>query len=77
MRPYELDDAVDVIGHDDKFVQSDLVVDLSCFVPFLTHDVSRHIQHHHPIGDFPEQRHPAVRANGNEIQTGLGIIITL
>ncbi|MCC7135419.1 MAG: hypothetical protein IT528_03325, partial [Nitrosomonas sp.] len=35
IRPYELDDTVDVIGHDDKFVQYDMGTDTFCFAPFF------------------------------------------
>lgn len=71
MRPYELDDAVDVIGHDDKFMQYDMGADMFRFAPFFIRDDSQFIQLHFTINNFPKQRHPVMGANGNEIQTRL------
>lgn len=71
MRPYKFDDTVDVIGHDDKFVQYDIGTDMFCFAPFFIRDDPRFIELHLTINNFPKQWHPIMRTNGNKIQTGL------
>lgn len=71
IRPYELDDTVDVIGHDDKFVQYDMGTDTFCFAPFFICDNPRFIELHLTINNVSKQWHPIMRADGNKIQSGL------
>lgn len=53
MRPYEFDDTVDVIGHDDEFVQYDIGTDMFCFAPFFIRDDPRFIELNLIINNSP------------------------
>lgn len=70
-------DAVKMVRHNDKFVQNDIVSDLVSLFPFLQHNPPDIIQHHFPIGNFPEQTFPLPGADRDKIRAGPGIIVIL
>ena len=78
IRPYgfvDHDDAVKMVRHDHKFTQINFTPDQSGFQPFFLCNYPKFIQCHDPIHNFSEEMLPLVRANGDEICAGLGIII--
>ena len=66
-----------MIGHHHEFIQCNLRKMLGYRTPAFFYDLTRCIQHHNPINNFPKQRHPVMGANGNKIGPSLWIIIPL
>lgn len=83
LRPYrrcrdgkiDVDDGMDVVWHDDKFVQGDVGEVGGDFVPDVLDDLAPGVQVHLAVNDFTEQWVALVGDDGDEIGTGFGIII--
>ena len=73
--PYENDDAVHMVGHDDKRVYIDARVTLRQFAPYCLDHLAGAVQDHFPTGYLAEHSLPVLRADGHEIRSGLSIII--
>jgi len=75
-RPYGDDQyAVDMIGHDDEFIQFDVRKMPGNFVPTFHHDLAVFVQSHFAIYHVPQQTFPIARADGDEIRADLGVIV--
>jgi hypothetical protein len=70
-------DTVNVVRHDGKCAQFHVIESRWHVIPNGLNHPSRVIHFHFSICDFPEQTFTAVGANGDEIGSGLGIIISL
>ena len=66
-----------MVGHDDHFVTNDVWKFFVRFViPFFHHSTGV-VQYHFVVFDVTEQTFAVLGANGDEIQTFRGIIVTL
>ena len=72
----DLNNAMHMIGHDDKCSQRDIIPYRGGLRPFLMCDCAKVIQDHFSIADLPEQRQPILHAQGQEIQAFLPIIVS-
>ena len=66
-----------MIGHDDKCINVNTWIMCRDFIPDGLNHSPRIIQAHFPIRDIAKQAFPILGANGHEIRTCLGIIISL
>jgi hypothetical protein len=69
------DDPVDVIRHDAEYIQFDGGKPNRHCIPFLQDDPSRVVQVHLTIDYASEEARPILYADGNEIRSGLRIIV--
>ena len=76
-RPYKNHDFMDVIGHNDEFIDFNTRIIFENFIPYGLNHAPGIIQHHFPIHDFAEKACPVLGANGDEICPGFGIIVPL
>jgi hypothetical protein len=72
-----LDDGMEMVGHDDKCAQFDIGLQFGCFQPFGMGDSAPIVQNHDAIFDMSETAYPVVATQGDEIQSGLPIIVSL
>ena len=75
--PYNDNDAVNMIRHNNEFIYIYSRVMEWDFIPHGLIHVARIVQYHFPVHNVPEQTFPVLRTNGDEIGPGPGIIITL
>ena len=76
VRPYDDNDAVHVIRHENVSIQFDLGKFFLCLVPPTGHHPSRLIQNHLVFDDVAEKTLPVLRANRHEITSGLRVIVS-
>ncbi len=69
-------DAVDVIGHDDKCIQFCVQEMNRDFIPARLHDTAELVLAHFPRHHLAEQVFVVEGADGDEICTGLGVVIS-
>jgi len=68
---------VDVVGHNDEFVVKQVHVwtDLGGSEPFFPYDLTEFVQPHFPVHDLAERVGAPVGADGDEVGTGLGVVV--
>jgi hypothetical protein len=66
---------MDMIGHDHKGVRFDARIMARQLVPCRLHHPPGVIQQHFAAYDIPEETRMILRADGDEIRPGLGVII--
>jgi len=69
--------SMNMIGHDDKYIQVYIRKMTGNIVPALINDPACIIQLHLPIHDFPEKAFPVPGNNRQKIRAFPGIIISL
>jgi hypothetical protein len=69
-------DAVQMIGHDDEFVQFDFPTYFRRFQPFIVHDTAARVQFYSVIDDGSNYVFMMMRAKGQKIGAGAGIIVS-
>jgi len=74
--PYEDDDAVNVIGHNDECVGLNAGVKCWQFVPHVLNHLTCIVQSHLTIHHLAKQTRPILRADGDEIRTRLAVVVT-
>jgi len=70
-------DAVQVIGHDNPGVQTNIRVLIGQPIPRVGDDLPEFIQTHFAVDDFTEQRSAILSARGDEIGASLTIVVSL
>jgi hypothetical protein len=75
-RPYDFQNGVKMIGHDDVFVQSNIRETFGQFQPFVFHHTTGIIMDHCAMDNITKQTLTMADTNGNEIQTFLRVIIS-
>ena len=75
--PYDCNDAVNVIGHGDEYIDIGTRIMGRDFIPNRLNHPPCIIQLYVTIHNCPEQALPLLRAKGDEIHPGLGIIVSL
>jgi hypothetical protein len=71
------DDAMEMVGHDDKCAQFDVGSQFQCFQPFGMGNSAPFVQNHDTVFDISETAYPVVATKGDEIQASLPVIISL
>ena len=66
-RPYDVNDCVEMVGHDDRFIQFDLRVSRREGIPHVPHKFAAWIQYHCPAGNLSKHGFTAMGDNGDEI----------
>jgi hypothetical protein len=74
-RPYHVQDAVDVVRHDHKGVQLNVVADSSCVRPFLENDFAKCVQSHLSISDLAERVRPFLDNYRKKIRSSAPVIV--
>jgi hypothetical protein len=67
-------DGVEMIRHDDEFIQCDFAADIDGFHPFRMGDFPAYVQMNDTAGDFAEYRQSPVRDDCYETCARLGVI---
>jgi hypothetical protein len=70
----QLDDPVDMIGHDNVFVKNDMRIMIRQIAPGVVGDGAVFAQRHFTIDNLPEQTQTVVRTDRHVIETRRGII---
>jgi hypothetical protein len=68
--------SVDMIRHDDEFIQFHMREMDRYVMPTLLKNPRGIVQLHYTISNIPEQARPALGTDGNKIRPGLGIIVS-
>ncbi len=83
-RPYEINgiggqcnDTVDVVGHDDKGIDVNAGIMGRDFVPYGLHHSACVVQAHFAIQYLTKGVNTVLGDDGDEIQTGLGVIVSM
>ena len=78
-RPYgfrDRNDPMDMVRHHYERVGFHPGIMVRQFVPYHLNHPPRVVQPHFPVYDFAEQAYPFMGADGDEIRTGLRIIVS-
>jgi hypothetical protein len=73
----DFDDSVDVVWHNDKFMQFDIGSYFRCFQPVVVCNATEFIEDHLMVFDDTEITFFTMAAYGDKVQSGLCIIIFL
>ncbi len=65
---------MEVIGHDDTFVEEAAGADDCRLHPFIKHDVTVGVENHVIVNDLPKQCFALIRAQRDEIRTSLPVV---
>ena len=74
-RPYDYNDCVDVVWHNDKFIQLEPGIMFNQTLPDIEYNTSCFIQIHFTVDHITEYRFPVLCHHGYKIRPGLRIIV--
>ncbi len=77
IRPYDMDDTMHMVGHDDPFIDDGMWIMRGDLLPTIGSHAPCVIQRHAAIDDRAEQRTTVLRTYGDKIESRLRIIVPL